>query len=267
MDPSQKNNALTYLKLAGKFWFIAATIGLYAFGMYVVLYYATSAATGNFERWNKNLFSGIIPGDWAGNIFLVFHILTASIFLFGGPLQFMGFIRNRLRRFHRYLGRVYLVLAVLLSLTGVIMTIQGKSFGTLFLFVANCFSAIYIWWFALMTIKNATRKNFKQHRQWALRLFMIANGVWFIRVWPGAWNTLKTWHIPLGNYPENIVAVLTYVLPLQLVLLELYFFALRKKQARVQWITTITILIFTLIMIVGIYGTIVGWSSKVGKVF
>src|SRR5262245_43236499 len=89
----QKNNASTYLILAGNFWFIIATIGLYAFGAYVILYYATTALANHFEIWNKNLFSGILPGDWLGNFLLIFHILLASVILFGGPLQFMPFIR------------------------------------------------------------------------------------------------------------------------------------------------------------------------------
>jgi hypothetical protein len=56
--------------------------------MYVILYFATTAATNRFEIWNNTLFSGIIPGDWLGNVSLVFHILLASVILFGGPLQF-----------------------------------------------------------------------------------------------------------------------------------------------------------------------------------
>jgi uncharacterized membrane protein len=260
-----KNNASTYLIRTGKFWFIAATIGQYAFGMYVILYYAASAATNHFEIWNKNLFSGIIPGDWLGNVSLVFHILLASVILFGGPLQLMPFIRNRFRRFHRYLGRVYLVLAVLISLTGVIMTIKGKSFGSFFLQAATAFSAIYICWFAVMTFKNAIRRNIQAHRKWALRLFMVANGVWFIRVWPAAWRILN--NDLFGPYPENAVAIFTYVLPLPLILLELYFVALQKKQPRLQWIAIITIFVFTLIMIAGIYGTIGNWLSKVQKLY
>jgi len=231
------------LLLAGKVWFIVATMGQYGFGLYVILYYATTAATNRFEIWNKNLFSGLIPGDWLGNVLLVFHILLASVILFGGPLQFMPFIRNRFRRFHRYLGRTYLSLAVLISLAGVVMTIQGKSFGSFFLQAVTSLSAIYICWFALMTIKNAILKNFQAHPKWALRLFMMANGVWFIRVWPSAWRILTNDRV--GSYPENVVAFFTYVLPLQLILLELYFWALKKNQPRLQWVAIITIFAFT----------------------
>lgn len=259
------NTPSKYLLRVGQFWFISATIGQYAFGMYVILYYATTAANNNFEVWNKNLFSGIIPGDWLGNISLVFHILLASVTLFGGPLQFMPFIRNRFPRFHRYLGRTYLVLTVLVSLTGVVMTIMGKSFGSLFLHVVNSLSAIYICWFAVMTIKNAMAKKFKIHRRWALRLFMIANGVWFIRIWPSAWNILDIDRF--ASYPEKTVAFFTYVMPLQLILLELYFWVQKKNQPRLLWMAIITIFAFTLIMEAGIYGTICNWLSKVEKVY
>lgn len=261
-----QKNAPSYLIHAGKFWFIAATIGLYAFGMYVILYYATTAATNRFEVWDKNLFSGIIPGDWLGNIFLVFHILLASVILFGGPLQFMPFIRNRFRRFHRYLGRTYLILSVLIALTGVVMTIKGKSFGSVFLQTVNSLTAIYICWFAIMTIKNARKKNFYIHRQWALRLFMVTNGVWFFRIWSSAWNTLNNGFFTAS--PSNVLGVLTYLIPVQLIMLELYFWTLKKKQARLQWIVTILIFVFTLIMIIGIYGSINRmWLKKVQSVF
>ena len=90
---------------------------------------------------------------------------------------------------------------------------------------------------------------------------MVANGVWFIRVWPSAWHILAK--DLFGAYPENAVAFFTYVLPLQLILLELYFVALKKKQPRLQWIAIITILVFTLIMTVGVYRNIGNWVSKV----
>jgi hypothetical protein len=145
------------------------------------------------------------------------------------------------------------------------MTIKGKSFGSIFLQATTSFSAIYIWWFAVMTIKNAIQKNFQIHPRWALRLFMVANGVWFIRVWPSAWRILTNGGF--GSYPENVVAFFTYVLPLQLILLELYFLSLKKNQSRLQWIVAIVIFVFTLIMTVGIYGNIGSWLTKVQKVY
>lgn len=259
------SNPSKYVVRVGKFWFITATIGQYAFGLYVILYFATTAATNHFEVWNKSLFSGIIPGDWLGNISLVFHILLASVVLFGGPLQFMPFIRNRFPRFHRYLGRTYLVLTVLVSLTGVVMTIMGKSFGSTFLHIVNSLSAIYICWFAVMTIKNAVARKIKMHRRWALRLFMIANGVWFIRVWPSAWYVLDM--SSFASYPEKTVAFFTYVVPVQLLLLEFYFWVLKKNQPRLQWTAIITIFVLTLVMGIGIYGTISNWLPKVQQVY
>ena len=231
----------------------------------MILYFGTTAATDRFSIWNKSLFSGIIPGDWLGNVSLVFHILLASVILFGGPLQFMHFIRNRFRRFHRYLGRVYLSLAVLISLTGVIMTIMGKSFGSFFLQLATSLSAIYVCWFAIMTFKNAIRRNIQTHRKWALRLFMMANGVWFIRVWPNAWRILN--NDLFGVYPENAVAFFTYIVPLQLIILELYFAALKKNKPGLQWTAVIIILVFTVIMAVGIYGVTGSWLAKVQKIY
>ena len=48
-----------------------------------------------------------------------------------------------------------------------------------------------------------------------------------MRAWPGAWHILINGFF--GSYPENAVAFFTYVLPLQLVLLEFYFVVLKKS--------------------------------------
>ena len=80
-----------------------------------------------------------------------------------------------------------------------------------------------------------------------------------------AWRLLTNGRF--GPYPENVVAFFTYILPLQLILLELYFLALKKDHSRLQWIVAIAIFVFTLIMIAGIYGNIGSWLTKVQKVY
>jgi len=227
-----------------------------------VLYYALSAATNHFEVWNNNLYSGIIPSEWLGNIFLVFHILLAAVILFGGPLQFINVIRRRHPSFHRYLGRIYVILGVLIGLTGVFMTIQGKSFGTVFIQWATAFSSIYICWFTWKTYQNARKKKFNVHQKWAFRLFLVNNGVWFIRVWSSAWKVLTN-GTP-GKYPEELTAFLTYIMPIPLLLYELYLYAIKRENTKLQWLTVFVISIFTLVMIAGIYKAIDNmWLKKV----
>lgn len=247
------------LQFIGKVWLTAATIGQYAFGAYVLLVYAPSAATYNFDVWNNRLFSGIIPGEWLGNSLLVFHILLSSVILFGGPIQFMPFIRNNFRAFHRALGKTFLTLSVTISIAGLIMTILGKSFGTPFMQITTCISVIYIVWFAWMTYKNARKRNIVLHEQWALRFFLMTSGVWFLRVWGQSWKLLfgpSALEYTDTFSRDHILDVFIYVIPLSVFVLELYFYALKKEDSILQGVTAVVLAVFTFAMIIGIYGAV-----------
>lgn len=268
----KSESSIKSLFLAGKFWFVAATVGQYAFGLYIVLFYVVSAATNNLEKWNKHLFSGFIAGDWTGNFMLLTHIILASVIIFAGPLQFMPFVRNKHQKFHRRLGRFYLVISVFVSFAGVIMTIRGKSFGSPFVQASTCAQLIYITCFAIMAVKTAINQKFQEHQKWALRLFIVNSGVWFFRVWTATWDIINQG--PVGYDSKTFtgpfldaLAFFTYIIPLPLILAELYFYSIKKKDSSVQIFTALTITVFTLLMIIGIYGTISKWLPKISSVF
>jgi Predicted membrane protein (DUF2306) len=262
------------LLLAGKFWFISTTVGQYAFGLYIVLLYAVSAAANNLEKWNKQLFSGFIVGDWLGNFLLLTHILLASVIIFGGPLQFMPFVRNKHLKFHRWLGRCYLAISVFVSFAGVIMLIKGKSIGNLFMHASNSAQFIYISCFAFMAIKTAMSRKFQEHQKWVLRLFIVNSGVWFFRIWFTVWDMFNQGQ-PVGFDSQTftgpfleILAFITYLVPLPLILAELYFYSVKKKNPPLQIFTAAIITVFTLVMIIGIYGTITKmWLPKILNAF
>jgi Predicted membrane protein (DUF2306) len=269
----KSKSSIKSLLFAGKFWFIAATVGQYAFGLYIVLFYAVSAATNNLEKWNKNLFSGFIAGDWIGNFLLLTHIILASVIIFGGPLQFMPFVRNKHLKFHRWLGRFYLVISVFVSFAGVVMIVKGKSIGSPFMQISNCIQLIYITCFAIMALKTAMNRKFQEHQKWVLRLFLVNNGVWFFRIWFSAWDIINQG--PVGYDSKTFsgsflvaLAFFTYLIPLPLILAELYFYSIKKKNSSLQIFTALTITVFTSIMIIGIYGTISKmWLPKILSIF
>ncbi|MCU0326338.1 MAG: DUF2306 domain-containing protein [Spirosomaceae bacterium] len=257
------------LNLSVKAWFVAAAIGQWIFGIYVIAVYYVAAFTGQFEKWNVVLPKGYVVGDWKGNLMVGIHVLLAAIIVIGGPLQIIPQFRERFRKFHKWLGRVYVFTAMTVSLAGVIMVWTRGSVGDTYMHITNTLQIIYIFWFGYMAIRTARNKEFGQHRKWALRLFMVTNGVWFFRVGLMAWLLIN--QAPVGFDPETfsgpflwVLSTIAYATPVALILLELYFYTQEKQTQSLSNLTAGIISIFTVITVVGIIGATMGmWVPRI----
>jgi len=259
------------LDFAAKFWFIAATIGQWLFGLYIIAFYHTSTFTGDFEKWNRVLPKGYVAGDWKGNLMVGIHVILAAVIVIGGPLQIIPFIRDRFRTFHRWLGRVYVFTAIIVSSAGLIMTwTRSKGLiGDTFMHISNSMQAVYIIAFAILSIRYAQKGQFDKHRRWTLRLFMVANGVWFFRVGLMAWLVLNQG--PVGFDTDTFtgpfltfLSLFTYALPLSVIMLEMYFYAQKIKNQLFSYLTSGIIFLFTIIMAIGIFGATMGmWLPRI----
>lgn len=256
------------LELSAKIWFAAATIGQWIFGIYVFGFYHRSAFSGDFEKWNRVLPAGYIPGDSAGNISVAVHVLLGGIIIVGGPLQFLPMIQKKYKLFHKWLGRIYVVTVMLIGLAGLLMVWIRGAVGDLFMHISISISAIYLITFAVLTIKNAMARNIKVHRKMALRLFMIANGGWFFRIGLMAWIVVNKG--PAGFNTETfsgpalwIISAFSYSLPLALFILELYFYAQEKKNQTLNIVATAIICFSTLLTILGITAAaLISWIPR-----
>ncbi len=263
------NYSSKLLDFSAKFWFAIATIGQWIFGFYVVSVYLVSTFKGDFEKWNTVLPKGYIAGDWKGNLLVGIHVILAAIMVIGGPLQFIPQIRERFRTFHRWLGRVYVVTAIIVSSAGFIMVWTRGTVGDTFMHVTNSIQAFYIIIFAILAVRFAKKRQFAQHRNWTLRLFMVANGVWFFRIGLMAWLVIN--QAPVGFNPDTftgpflwVLSTVAYAVPISLILLEMYLYAQKKQNQAFSSITSITILLFTIIMAIGIFGATMGmWLPKI----
>lgn len=257
------------LDFSGKFWFIIATIGQWIFGIYVVAVYHVSTFKGDFEKWNTVLPKGYIIGDWKGNLLVGIHVILAAIMIIGGPLQFIPQIRDRFRTFHRWLGKTYVTTAIIVSSVGFIMVWTRGTVGDTFMHVTNSIQALYIIIFAILSVRFARKRQFAKHRKWVLRLFMVANGVWFFRVGLMAWLVVN--QAPVGFNPETftgpflwVLSTFAYAIPISLILLEMYFYAQKKQNQAFSIATSVTILLFTIIMAIGIFGATMGmWLPRI----
>ena len=222
------------LSAAATTWFVVAVLGQWLFVTYVIGFYARALLLGNIETWNEVLPHGYVPGDTMGNLIVGVHLAFAVLIIVGGSLQVMTGVRRRFPRFHRMNGRIYFVLAFVMSLGGLIMVWTRGTVGGLPQAVAITINALLIMGCAIMTVRHALARRFDVHRRWALRLFLVVSGVWFFRIGLMFWIAVNQG--PVGFDPHTFrgptlvaLAFGQYLVPLTV--LELYFRAQRSRSS------------------------------------
>lgn len=221
-------DALRVLKLSGALWFVIAVIGQAAFAAYILGFYGVSTAQRDFERMDGRVFHGFIDGDLLGNSLFLSHVLLAFIITFGAPFQLIPQIRNRFRTFHRWNGRLFLIVAVVISTGALILVYHRGVIGGAFVATGNTINAVCILVFAAMTLRFALKRRFADHHRWAMRLFIAASGVWFFRLGFGFWAGITGGTMPgstmdLTGPFDRFLGIGHAIIPL--LVLELYLLA------------------------------------------
>jgi uncharacterized membrane protein len=177
------------LRSAAGFWFAVAVIGQWAFVYYIVAFYGSSTLTGNLQAWTKNtaLRMSYVRGDRLGNFAFAAHVLLAAVIAFGGVIQLIPQIRARAMYVHRWVGRIFLVTALGLSVSGLYMEWVRGDRDNLVSGSAISFNAVLIIVFCCLTWRSAVTHKGSAHRRWALRCYIVANAQWFTRVGFLAW--------------------------------------------------------------------------------
>lgn len=235
---SAANTALTW---GVGFWWLAAVIGQWAFVAFMIAVYDGATLTGHAENWNKVFIirGGWRAGDTIGNLSFGIHTLLGAIVTFGGALQLVRQIRTRAMSFHRWAGRVFMVTALVTSVTGLHMKwIRGWEFiikdpGYRIDAVGHSLDAVLIIIFAILAWRTAVVHEIASHRRWALRAYIAANGQWFLRIGVFSWILVcggrpvgidtETFHGPFIVFWDFA----SYLLPLAI--LEIY---MRVKESR-----------------------------------
>lgn len=222
---SLQNFADTALKAAAGFWFVVAVVGQLMFASYVFIFYGGSAVRGDWAGWNKVMPHGYVPGDTIGNSVISLHLLLAVYIIVGGALQLVPRIRDRAPSFHRWNGRIYIPTAFIMSIGGLYLVWIRGAVGDVSQHIAISLNAVLIMLCATMTLRYALAYELDVHRRWALRLFLVASGVWFFRIGLMLWVLLNKG--PAGFDPKTfqgpfltVWAFGQYLLPLAV--LELY---------------------------------------------
>ncbi len=246
------------LKAAAAIWFVVAVMGQWMFVAYIVSFYGGAMAQGDLARWNKVVSPGYIRGDRMGNFALALHLFLAVIITVGGPLQLIPQIRARLPLFHRWNGRMYLLTAFAISITALYMVwIRGGIFGNFVQHIGISLNAVLILFCAAMALRYALVRKFGVHRRWALRLFLVVSGAWFIRVGSMFWMIVNG--SSAGFHPEmfqgsflDFLSFAQYLLPLAV--LEIYLRTQDRAGAAGKFAMAASLLLLTTALGLGIFG-------------
>ena len=257
------------LDLSAKFWFATLLVGQALFSYYIVMLYYMATLNQDIEQFNQVMPGGHIQGDFWGNVAVVIHVLFAAIITVGGLMQLIPFIRSKWPAIHRWNGRLYVMTALIMSLSGMFMVLTRyeKIVGGLIGHIAIMVNGAIIIVCAVKAFKYARMRKFALHRIWALRLFLAASGVWMFRVGMMAWLSIHG--KPVGFDPVSFsgpfltsLYVTVYILPL--FFLEIYLRSQRSRSVPKLFMTATMVTIISFIFILGVFSATMGmWLPRI----
>jgi uncharacterized membrane protein len=136
---------------------------------------------------------------------LIPHTLCGVVALLSGPIQFSSRFRRRHLKFHRVLGRIYVVSVFIGAATGVALATGRPGFSGTSMQAAAwvvCTSA------ALLTARN---RQIVQHRQWMARSYAVTFTFVSSRVlnlWPRYWSHLGDTFAAVGVIAFTLASLL-----------------------------------------------------------
>ena len=113
-------------------------------------------------------------------ILTMVHILPGALFMILGPLQFVPRIRARHIKFHRWSGRVFLILGIVIGISALIMSFQATIGGANETAATTLFALIFLFSLGKAYV-HIRRREFARHREWMIRAFAIGLAVATIR--------------------------------------------------------------------------------------
>ena len=246
------------LRVSGRLWFVVLLGGQLAFFYYLVSFYGLPLVNGDASTWNSNPLlrsKPSIPGESLSTAMFGVHALGAAIIAFGGALQLIPIVRRKAPTFHRWNGRVFLVTVTALSLTGFYLVWVRGPIPTPIYDSPLSVNGLLILSFAGLTVKHAVNRSIDVHERWAMRLFLVSNAQWFLRV--GVFGYLTASQL-IGRQPSfdedpfiQFWQWGCFLVPLAG--LQLYWWVTAYGNAIVQQLTAASIILISIVMGAGIF--------------
>lgn len=236
-------------------WLVAMILGQWAFFYYLAAFYGSSVLSGDLEVWNRLVAFGRTPyvaGDSLGNATFASHALAAGIIALAGALQLVPNLRSRFPAFHRWNGRVFLLTVLGLVLSGFYLVWVREPRPTGLSGLGTSINGLLILGCGLAAFRAIRRRDIGTHRRWALRLYLLSNGQWFVRVGFFAYFvSSKALGLPAGWQSAffEFWKFGSYLIPLAI--LELYFLARASQRPALKRAVSLLIVGVTLLMVLG----------------
>lgn len=247
---------------------LVATVWLSAtlFGLYILAFYAGALAEGEMERWNGVLSGLHDPETPVATAGIGLHFAAGGLILVLGCIQLMGRVRARFPAFHRWVGRVYVVSALLAGVGGLAFIAQKGTIGGPVMDVGFGLYGVLTVTAAVQTFRHARAGRMGAHRAWALRLFALAIGSWLYRMDYGFWMILAdgAGHAPGFQGPFDRVMAFAFYLP-NLAVVEAFLRARRRAVSPALRLATAGVLTAAtgLVLVGTYYFTRVYWGPAI----
>ncbi|OHE81759.1 MAG: hypothetical protein A2X76_11840 [Lysobacterales bacterium GWF1_69_6] len=253
LSPARLTRPARALEWGAAAWFLAATLGQWAFVGFIALFYGGHGLDGNLGALNgKPHITGYVPGDVMGNSQFLAHALLGGLVTFAGAWQLLPGLRRRWPALHRWNGRLFLVIALVVTLTGFWLTwVRGSQLGT-GSNLSISLNGLLILGFVGLAWRSARRRDFAAHRGHALRAWLLVNGVWFLRI-----GILLAGMVlaPLGvtvDYTSATFVIVSFASwGLPLAVLELYLRAGRSPRPGPKYATALLLGVLALATLAG----------------
>jgi hypothetical protein len=230
------------------------------FGLYTLAFSFGAIPFGRMEQWNI-----FVPGlyDKANLTALLAigaHFATGAAILLLGPVQLISALRRRWPWIHRWIGRVYVLTALVSGLGGLGFIFSKGTIGGAAMNIGFGLYGALMVLAAIQTYRNARGHRWQEHRAWAIRLFALAIGSWLYRMDYGFWLAIAA-PAPIGhlvNYrgPFDVIMSFLFYLP-NLAVAELFLRAggvLSRSVFRIS--TAIVLNLASLLLLVGTYNIV-----------
>lgn len=135
---------------------------------------------------NSDLFDkASIQYHYRSNQFAAYlHIIFGMLFLVTGAYQLIPFFRDKYRHIHRFIGKLFLSISLLVSSSAIVLAIYFP-FGNIIETVTTLIFGIYLLTGTYYAYTNARNRNIIEHKKWVLRVYFVSLSVATVRIVAG----------------------------------------------------------------------------------
>ncbi|WP_257323988.1 DUF2306 domain-containing protein [Pseudoalteromonas rhizosphaerae] len=241
-----------------KLWFICLLMAQGCFVTYLILGYGLTSVTTGLSGWSRLNNTAYAASDPTGNILYATHVLLAIVMIISGSLQLIPALRTKYNKFHRYNGRVFVLLACTISMAGMYLIIVRGTVGNTLMHSLTIFAGCVVILSSILAVQAARGRNINTHQIWAIRLYLAANGVLFFRLMIFAWFlTFGSLGIDTATFTGPTVltiSICSYVMPL--LIAELVRYAGRTTNKVITTVTAGLMVLISFVFLVGLFGVV-----------